>query len=187
MTFLILRSQYNASTLKELDKLRAHAERLGVAESDIVCPTMTTTRRIGRSRDRIEVQVPVLDSFLFIKWTSGDTHFVNYVEDVFPFISAMRRAQGGFMHCTAKDIESVNKLAAQAPMPDSAPAIAWEAGSECEVEVGFLHGLRGIVQRMTSSGMVRIKIEPTEAIKHGLKLSTLQIHGSALRIPLVSK
>lgn len=184
MTYLILRCQYNRDTLSQVEGLRKLSDHLGVEPEQIQCPTMRVTRRAGRNRDRIEVDVPVLNGFLFVKWTHGNIHFVNYIEDMMPFLTAMRLPQGGYAYCADEEVAEINKLPA---IVLAEPIVSWAKGDVAELTVGWLRGMRGTVERVRDDGVVKLRIEPKDGEKRGLKVSTLQIHGSALKVAASSQ
>lgn len=175
--FLVLRCR-PSDALKQLDAMRGSA-KLGLPPEDIQCPTYRIERRVGRKRERIELDVPVLGNFLFMRW-DGELYFAHYVERLFPFVSIMRLPHGGYATCSDKEVEAINKLP---PLPavDSPEWIAdaFRYGDEVQVIPGtFLANIKGTVLEHKKDGTVRLKVTDSG----GLKMSTLLVHGSLLTI-----
>lgn len=179
-TFLILRSRAS-DTLIQASRIREEADRLGYDDPvrDVRCPTVRVLRRVGRKRHREEQDTPILGSFIFVRWAKEDTYFVNYLEDRFPFIGAMRMPQGGFASCQEREIDTINKL--ELPVVDETePVVQWQRGETVQVlpAIAFLRGVVGSVVKVKNNGEVVLKILDNK----GLSLSTLLIHGSQLQV-----
>lgn len=178
--FLILRCR-TADTLKQFAALQNYSQELGIGRSDVRCPTYRIERRVGRNRERIEIDVPILGNFLFVRWP-GDLCWANYVERKFPFISIMRLPHGGYATCSGKELDVINKLPAL-PVVDSSEWIAdtFQPGDLVEVKPGtFLGHIVGEVTSVRKSGEVRLKVTNSGE----LKMTTLLVHGSLLTISM---
>jgi len=173
-------------TLPQFYDLLAESDRWGLSQNDIRCPTQRMTIRVGRERDRQEVTVPIIRSFLFVRW-SGSLEFANHLERAFPFIKIMRRNEGGYATCEEKEIEAIQPdpklLEGSSVNKDQVQTIKeqFPQDSIVVIDKGPFQGLKGIVQNVNGSGEVKLDI--TES--YGWQLSTLLV--SAFVLQLVSE
>lgn len=180
--FLILRCKAS-DALEQTKVLRRDCELLGLRQQDIRCPSHVIVKRMGRERARVEVEVPLLGSFLFIKW-DGNLYFANYLEYNYHYLKVMRLPYGGYATCTEEEVAAIRELEEEiAPAPE--PHIErplFEVGDPVEVARGFLRGVTGKVLRNKTTGEVVMKVLDSK----GWKLSTLLIHYSVLMSPRAS-
>jgi len=174
--FLILRCR-PSDALKQLDALRNYAHELGIDKTGVQCPTIRVEKRVGRNRERVECDVPLLGNFLFIQWT-GDLYWANYVERKFPFVKIMRLPHGGYATCSDKEVYAIDHWVVPEPSI-LGPECIFRKGDEVSVKAGtFLAEVEGIVMDVRRSGEVKLKITKDG----GLNLSTLLLHGSLLTV-----
>lgn len=170
--FLILRCR-PSDALSQAESMRSNA--IGLTEEDIVCPSYRVERRVGRNRDRIEMDVPVLGNFIFMRWDSQSLYYANYIERVFPFVSIMRLPHGGYATCSDKEVNDINKLLPSIPADAEIPT--FEVGTKVQVIRGtFLSVIEGVVLSCKKNGEVKLRVTKSG----NLKLATLLISGSLL-------
>ncbi len=173
MTFLIYRCRAS-DTLKQVDELREAHEMLALKRDDIRCPTVRIVARVGRSRARAEQDVPLMSSFIFVRWDDESLYRAQYVEYKFPFLKIMRLPQGGYATCSEKEIALISEpVAVVIPL---VPVQLFKFGDLVRITTSFLTGVTGTVIRTKLNGEVTLKVKENM----GWRFSTLLIHSSAL-------
>lgn len=173
MTYLIYRCQ-STETIKWADKMR---DMLAI---DVRCPTCRVVRRVGRNRDRIEVDVPLLGSFIFVEWF-GVREAIE-IERRFSRVQIMRLPQGGYAKCELGEIEDMEPPVVIEDEEPTEPPPWWQLANCKDLEVlvqrGPMAGVTGTVKRVKQNGEVMLKV--TDSKKW--QLSTLLIHGSLVTV-----
>lgn len=176
MDFIIYQSRRPSDTLAQAEKLRESSPILGIEPGDVRCPTATIIRRAGRNRERIEVEVPILGSFIFIRWNRS-VYWAQYVEQHNPFITILRLAHGGYATCSGKEIDALQPLVMQVEAQEVAFTKP-SPGDNVVVSDGLMKGLKGTVEVVQTNGLVKLKVTD----KALWQLSSLLIHETLLTV-----
>jgi transcription antitermination factor NusG len=173
--FLILRCRH-IETLTRADEIRQRGPVIGMTEQDVLCPSQHIIRRVGRERARVEVEIPIIGSFIFVRW-GGSTDWAAAFDRTFPFVSLMRREnRKGYATCKEEEIMQIR------PDPEAGEVeeIVLKArdqfkfGAAVVINDGVFKGIEGTVLDVNNQGRVRLKV---------IKSCGLQIN--ALLVPAI--
>lgn len=170
--FLLYRSRFDV--LKQAQSIREH---LLCEPHDVKVPTCRIKRRIGRNRERVEMDVPLLGSIIFVRWEDQNIAGAQYLERRFPFIRIWRLPQGGYATCEEREIDEMSSLpllAEELDYEEKNPE--YEVDDQLQVKAGLFTGVFGTVLRVKRTGEVILKVD--QSVKW--RTSTLLIHSSLL-------
>jgi transcription antitermination factor NusG len=175
--FLILRCRHN-ETLEQVNEIKRRSPELGLMERDVLCPTQRIVRRVGRERSRVEVEIPIIGSFIFVRW-GGSFDWVAAFDRTFPFVRAMHGASGrGYATCEEEEIMQIR------PDPEAGELEEvvlkardqFQFGAAVVIADGVFEGIEGTVLDVNNQGRVRLKVVKNR----GLQINALLVPANML-------
>jgi transcription antitermination factor NusG len=170
--FLILRCRYS-ETLDQVNEIRRWGPRLGLMEQDVLCPSQCIVRRVGRERRRVEIEIPIIGSFIFVRW-GGSFDWIAAFERVFFSVRAMYSVDGkGYATCEEKEILQIR------PDPDAGELDEvvvkardrFHFGAAVVIKDGVFKDIEGTVLDVNAQGRVRLKVVKNR----GLQINALLV------------